>query len=312
LAPLGAMSKLMFDSPFIPIQLQMELNKGILKKVIDFLLYGNFWIAFCAVCMLWQTQWLLEDVFGGGPLSAFVFFSTLFLYAIHRTVGIKKVRPFLEWERFRVITRYRKHIEIYALVSGVGAFWFFLQLQWEMQLAIIIPAVLSLGYAIPLLTGKRRLRDVHLIKIFLIASVWAWVTVLLPALDSGQLMDWTTFFLFPERFAFIFAITIPFDIRDYRVDKASEVQTLPHALGIQRSLVVAHLALLTALVLALANLYVGGYNWGEFAGLALSFLIAFTLIQRSAEISHDYFFSGLLDGLMAFQFLLVFSGSFLV
>jgi hypothetical protein len=239
----------------------MEEN-NIGKKFIDFLLYGNFWIAFCALCMLWQTQWLLNDAFGGDPLSAYVFFSTLFLYAVHRIVGIRKVRPFLEWERFRVISRYRKHIQVYAVASGLGALWFFFQLNHKIQLAVVIPALLSMGYAVPVLTGKRRLRDIHLIKIFLIAGVWAWVTVLLPALQAGRLMSWTTFFLFPERFAFIFAITIPFDIRDFRVDKAAEVQTLPHALGIDRSLLLAYLALAMGLILALANLSVGRYHWG--------------------------------------------------
>ena len=52
------------------------------------------------------------------------------------------------------------------------------------QIAIILPAFFSLGYIFPVF-GKQqfRLRDFNGIKIFLVAGVWAYVTVLMPTLE---------------------------------------------------------------------------------------------------------------------------------
>jgi len=71
----------------------MTLMTSILKKFIDLLLFGNFWIALCAVAMTWQTELLLFGAIEWTYLTSFVFFSTLFLYAIHRIVGLVKVKP---------------------------------------------------------------------------------------------------------------------------------------------------------------------------------------------------------------------------
>jgi len=69
-------------------------------------------------------------------------------------------------------------------------------------------------------------------KIILIALSWAAVTVLIPAYlneDSSANDTWVLFIL---NFIYIFALVIPFDIRDLDFDE-SEKKTIPQLIGMK-------------------------------------------------------------------------------
>ena len=281
-----------------------------LKKFIDLILYGNFWIALGALAMCLQSQLLINGVITLSPLSYFVFFSTLFLYAVHRIVGISKLHEYFEVERYGVIVNYKSHIRIYAIVGLLGATWFFLMLSSSMQMAVIIPALLSMGYAMPFLSGKKkRLRDFHNVKIFLIAGVWAMVTVGLPALKNNPNSLISFILLFLERAIFIFAITLPFDIRDLKVDAHSDVRTIPAKIGERKSRQLGLACILLVFFLSLGNFFQGLYTIEQLAGMTISLVLTALLIQKSTADQHDYFYSGLMDGTMILQFLLVWAGT---
>ncbi len=275
------------------------------KKLIDLILYSNLWIACCAWAMYEVTRIAWGGRMAWDELGGFIFCSTLFLYAIHRIIGIRKVREYLDQERFSVISTYRSHIIFYGAIAGVGSLYFFLQLEWSLQVFIVLPALISVGYAVPLLGGKTRLRDLHFLKIFLIAIVWAWVTVLLPAVQEDQLGQWATWAMSLERSLFIFAITLPFDIRDLKVDKRSNVKTIPHFLGVKGSVYLGIASTILALFTALALYQLSIYSLLFFIGLSLSYVITALVIFYSQKVRHDYYFSGLTDGLMLIQLLAV-------
>ncbi len=281
--------------------------KGLVQKFINLILFGNFWIAFCAVAMTWQTELLLLGAVEWTPLTSFVFFSTLFLYAIHRIVGLVKVKPFLEKYRYAVIYRFRNHIKLYAFLGGVGALYFFFQLSLANQLLLVIPSILSLGYVLPFVKGKKRLRDFDYIKIFLVAIVWGVITVLMPILERTTTLELQHGFILLERTFFIFAITLPFDIRDLKIDAHIEVKTIPGMIGIKKTKQLARFSLLMVLVLATLNwnLFFGYYSFGNLLGIFFSMCITLWLIEKSDQTDEDYFFTGLMDGTMILQFLLV-------
>ena len=239
-------------------------------------------------------------------LAGFVFCATLFLYAIHRIVGISKLHEFLEMERYATIAKYKHHITFYAFIAGAGSCYYFWYLPNLAQLMLVIPALISFGYVLPFLTGKRRLRDLNHLKIFLVAIVWAWITVLLPALIYPVEHSFSIIMILMERMLFIFAITLPFDIRDLKVDKENKVKTIPASIGIAKTKFLAGMCLLVALLLAGINLYFGWYSLEIFIGLTISFLLTFWLIYRSDKITHDYFYTGLMDGTMILQFVLIY------
>lgn len=273
-----------------------------LQKLFNFLLYSNIYIALCALAATWQTTYLLEFPLSlHAPIYPFVFFATWLIYALHRLLSLRKLPEALKIERFQVIGHYQKHIWIYAAFAALGTAWFFFQLHWKSQLLLCLPALLSLGYVLPFLgKQKRRLRDIHFIKIFLVAFVWAAVTGLLPAVEANAPLDTTLWLLVVERTCFVFAITLPFDIRDLELDQKNRVKTIPAVIGVSKTLYLAWGLLAIA---ALIACYL--YPIGQASMLLLSFLIGALLIGYAPKQQHDYYFSALIDGLLWLQALLV-------
>ncbi len=256
--------------------------------------------------MTWQSQWIFEQQFQFDIFSAFIFLATLFLYAAHRIVGISKLHEYFQLERYSVIATFKTHIQFYAVIGLLGSAICFLYIERSVQLALLIPSIVSLGYVIPFLGNKKRLRDLNHIKIFLVAIVWAWVSVLLPALQYQQPLNSMLLFMAIERAFFIFAITLPFDIRDLKIDQHSNVKTLPAQFGLAKTKYLAYATLLVCVGIAALLLQQHFYTPLVFIALITSYFFAGSLIYLSIPNRHDYFYSGLMDGTMIVQFLLVY------
>lgn len=277
-----------------------------IKKLVDLVLYGNFWIATCALAMSWQSQCIFNQPLRLDIFSGLVFFATLFLYAAHRIVGISKSHEYFQLERYSVITTFKSHIQFYAVLGFVGSVVCFLYVNQAVQLALLIPGIISLGYVLPLLGNKKRLRDLNHIKIFLVAIVWAWVSVLLPALQYEQVIGSTIFIMTIERALFIFAITLPFDIRDLNVDQDSKVKTLPAQLGLVKTQYLGIFSLFICFLLTTLLWQQQFYSSTTLVVLIVSYFTTGLLVFASTPQRHDYFYTGLMDGTMIFQFLLVY------
>ncbi len=286
--------------------------KGLLEKFINLILFGNFWIAACAVAMTWQTELLLFEKVEVNILTYFVFFSTLFLYAIHRIVGLVKVKPFLEKYRYSIIYHFRNHIKVYAFLGGAGALYCFFYLSFANQLLLVVPAILSLGYVLPFVKGDKRLRDFDYIKIFLVAIVWGVITVLMPILERTTELTIAHLLILLERMFFIFAITLPFDIRDLKIDAHIDVKTIPSMIGIDKTKKMALVCLILVFALAGLNLYLDTYQTGHLIAIAISCFSTLLFINYSDKTDADYFFTGLMDGTMILQFLMVFFSDMLM
>lgn len=252
--------------------------------------------------MTWQTFILFGIELPEWDILFLVFFCTMIIYALHRLVGLKKVKEFLEMERYKVIESHKSHIWIYAVLAMIGAGICFFLVTWPVRIALIIPGLISVLYVLPVLGGKKslRLRDFDFIKIFLIAMVWSYVTVALPVLEMGIKWDasvWMTLF---ERGLFILAITLPFDIRDLQVDTHAKVQTIPGRIGIRATIWLAAIVLTFYLLLAICN-----YEVYFLPAFILTYFGTLGLILASPKQENDYYFSGLLDGTMIVQALLI-------
>ena len=276
-----------------------------LIKFVNLVFYGNFWIAAAAAVMALQTQYLLIGKCYLSPVVIFVFFSTLLLYALHRIVGLNKVKAFQDKGRYLIISTFKSHILFYAGVSALISLYYFLLFPRNIQISLLFPAAISLAYVLPILGKNRRLRDFDHIKIFMIMLSWAWVSVILPAMELDML-NFAVYPMFLERALFIFAITLPFDIRDLKVDAHNEVKTIPARWGINKSIGLAIFLILLAWIMAYLNFRIDVYAPVQFLALSLSFLSTAVLIWYSKKIEHDYYYTGLLDGTMIIQFLMVY------
>ena len=255
--------------------------------------------------MCLQTQFLLQGVVQWDVISGLVFFATLFLYAAHRIVGISELHEHFQVERYGVISTFKHHIRIYAAIGLIGAGYCFLFVNWNVQMALIIPGIISLAYVIPFFGKNKRLRDLDHIKIYLIALVWGWVTVTLPALEYQRNLNWNLALMMLERTLFVFAITLPFDIRDLKVDAHSKVKTIPGILGVRKTRWLAFLVLAFSACIA-GFLYLDQwYSRNTLIALLISYISTYFFIHIADYKKHDYFYTGLMDGTMLIQFLLV-------
>ncbi len=229
----------------------------------------------------------------------FVFSSTVFLYCLHRFIGIKKLISFEQKGRFEVIYRYRNHILVYALLSAIAASYCVLQFDTYLIKLLVIPSVISILYTLPVLGRGKRLRDYGYIKIFLIAIVWSWITVWIPLHYFADMPATPSLVLLSvERFLFFIAITIPFDIRDQHIDKRTDLKTMIHLIDAALARRLCYLLLfvaMTILVFLTFNYQLGGYYT---LAHIITYLITCIIIYLSTDKEHDYYYTGLLDGMM--------------
>jgi hypothetical protein len=271
------------------------------KRFIDLVLYSNFFIAVCAVAMTLQTQFLLQGFIELSPIVVLIFCATLAVYALHRLIGLAKAKDFLGEGRYFIANKFKSHILVYAIIGMLVGVYYIFQISALLQIAIILPAFFSLGYVLPVFgkEKKMRLRDYSGLKIFLIAVIWAYVTVLLPALEIGVCNAQVGWMLL-ERGLFIFAMALPFDIRDLKIDGHNTVQTIPAWIGIPKTIQLAGCLLGLFALIAFFT-----YSIMVFLALLMSAISTFYLIYLSPKQGHDYFFAALMDGTMIIQFVLV-------
>lgn len=270
-----------------------------ITPLIDALLYSHVWIGLCALAMVWQTNIIVGPHFSMTSYQAVVFFGTISLYSIHRLIGLRRLGSGMKIEgRFGMVFQFRKTGLFLAISGGLLSVVFFLRLGASEQKFLVLPAVVALLYALPVFPKGNRLRDFPFIKVFLISVVWAWLTALVPAGKVLSFQDPSVWLLSAERGLFILGITIPFDIRDYHTDKVAGVDTLPAVIGPYRARYLSAFCLCFAGVVAFFNPL---YSSAQWAALIISLLPALIIVKYSTPNRHDYFYTGLADGLMIVQ-----------
>ena len=274
------------------------------RTLFDFYLFGNFHIAFCAVALTLGTQ----AFFGlhlRRELLAFIFCGTLFGYNLHRLPSAFAGKPVSHnFKRHHWTVAHRVLLAVVTGLAGIVFVWSFSRLYLRSQTLALIPAALSLAYAFPIIPAGRKwteLREIPGLKIFVVAFTWACCCGMLPIASTHQpgtpwfaaALAWTVVCA-----ALIFALTVPFDIRDLYYD-AAHLKTLPSWLGIQRSVGLATIALVASGTTPLAMwhfLHVG--TVAQAAACALWSVIAWLFVYKSSPERHEYYFSFWIDALL--------------
>jgi len=275
-----------------------------LKKTTDLFIYGNYFIALCAALLLYET-YILLDLPPSLFYTSLAFFSTLFTYNIDRLVAYKEISK-VAAERQIWITRHWRLMAVSAGISFIYLVICIFYIHWPVLVFIAHLGFISLAYSLPLVYGKTNahtLRSIKGLKIFLIAYVWAASTVLMPCLAlSIPLFSKEVVLLFIERLLFIFIITLPFDIRDYKSDIASNVSTIPGMIGIRNTKLLAVGCMLVFMIIAILHY---PFRTGIFWARIISAISTLYIVYKTEETHHEYYFTALLDGTMVIQFVLV-------
>jgi 4-hydroxybenzoate polyprenyltransferase len=278
--------------------------KVLLRDIVDFLLYGNFFIAFCALAMTFQVCHLRYFSVAGSPLLIFIFSATFFIYNIHKFITFYLKKEVIENQRFIQMKRFDAPLSILTFIALLLCFDTYLMLGSDIKLFVAYIAFFSILYVLPVFNGKR-LRDLPYIKIFIITGVWVSVCVALPALTLGKAWWTTDAVIALEKGYFIFALTLPFDMRDRAWDAHSGVKTIPLSMDTEKTKKLAYFALILSFLMAVVLVVAKNYSFWTLFKIGLSLVITYFIIKKTDDTRDDYFYMFGVDGMMLLQSLIV-------
>jgi hypothetical protein len=178
-------------------------------------------LAVSALLLVSELELGLSPAWG---LVALLFFSTVVSYNLVKYGGyLKNGVEKLPVERSLLLA--------ISALSALMAALLFLQQPAAVQWILVVAALLTFLYGFPF-GGGRSLRALKGLKIFIVALVWAMVTVLVPWLAAGVAIESSVWPVFCQRMLAVVLLTIPFEIRDMDRDDRS-LGTMPQWLGVK-------------------------------------------------------------------------------
>jgi 4-hydroxybenzoate polyprenyltransferase len=295
--------------------------KKLFRSAFDFLLFSNIFMSLCAVAQVLLTFRLIDSkpVY---TVIGLLFTSTLGIYNFSILLSKPKYPEKSPYKRVRWFFAHYRLMVTFTLISLLSLIPLFFLLSMESRILLVFLSILSFCYSLPLFTlGEQKfgLRNIPGLKTFLIALVWTMSCVLLPVLEAQDLhltdiamRDVTI--MIAKRFLLIFALAIPFDIRDLFSDRQAGLKTIPVAWGEKNAYLFCQF-LLAGYIVLLFLLRRNGFNVDFFALTATAILMGW-LIFKSKWERDEYYYFFYLDGVLILQYVilvgfnLVFGGSY--
>jgi hypothetical protein len=214
---------------------------ALLKQIFNFYIDSSIHVALAVFALSWVT--LLE--FGipyDEAVLYFIFFASITGYNFVKYFGLARFHH-------RSLTNWLKLIQVFSLMCFIGMCYFALKLELISLVVILGFGVVTFLYAIPFLPNKilydkhKNLRNVSGLKVYIIALVWAGVTVVLPLLNNHVPLDTNVVVSGFQRFVFVTVLMFPFEIRDLNYDSL-KLATIPQQIGIKNTKMVGVLLLM--------------------------------------------------------------------
>lgn len=174
-------------------------------------------------------------------ICLFIFLGTITGYNIVKYAGIAGLHHLS-------LTKNLRLIQIFSLFIFIGLLFVIFNLPLNAIIFSAIMGIFTLLYVLPFFGGGKNLRNLNGVKIYVIAFVWGGVTVLLPLINNIELLQWDVALALLQRFLFLFALTLPFEIRDLRFDMA-KLNTVPQIYGVGKTKVIGVLILFVVLLM---------------------------------------------------------------
>lgn len=278
-----------------------------LVQIASAIVFSNLWISAGAALLTAQTFVITQTQFNSG-LVLFVFFATLATYNFQRLIRFKVRNNRSQQHRVKWILNNRQSLTTLVAISLFAALIFAVLSLQVSHFALLIPlGATAFFYAFPFLESSRQkfaLRDLPGLKIVLIGGTWATTTVVLP-LISLEVSVTDTILIAAERFCFIVALTIPFDVRDLKFDQPG-LKTIPQLLGSRGAGWLAILFVLFFNAFIWINYLSGYYTLNSVLILSANAAIVLAVLAFSMRMRKELFYSGLLDGLTLLQPIMVY------
>lgn len=266
----------------------------LLKQVFDFYINSSIHVAL-AVVSLCLVTYLNYDLPVNVDVLFFIFFGSITGYNFVKYAGLVKLHH-------SNLAKGLKIIQIFSFFIFLLLMWFALKIGWELVLYSAFFGLFTLLYALPVFSEKRNLRSISGIKVFVIAFVWAGVTVVLPFIDGVGEISGVVYLEFIQRFLWVLVLILPFEIRDLKYD-LEQLGTIPQQIGVTKTKIFGFVLLAILLLLELVK-----ERRAEGGLLALLIVVFVTglFIARSRERQSSYFSSFWVEGIPIFWAVLLY------
>lgn len=269
---------------------------------LSLLIRSNFFVALNAASLVAETFILTGETIRILPVSV-VFFSTILVYSFHRLIKISKLNFPDSTEN---PARYINELKATCLIASAFLIVLLFYSKGD-ELFFLLPAgLITLGYSVSLFRYSNKyinLRSLPYAKVFIISLMWTLLTVSFPLLKNEIATGYVLIFL--ERFLFLMAITIPFDIRDMDSDKSEGLKTIPLLAGVDGAKRLSYLLLVVFILLCLVTFISGFHGKQQCLALVLSGGITVFMISRIRTKNPPSFYSFGMEGMSLLQFLLI-------
>ncbi len=249
-----------------------------MQSLISFCIKSNIWVAVCILGLVFSTEILLNVT--NYKISLFVFFSTIFVYNFQRIVRTKTDYK-LTYKFF--LENNKNAIYILMSLAVIVNIYLFYSFKLSTQVMIFLIGVLSFFY-------PYGLRKIPFAKIFIISFAWAVSAMLLIVLENNIPISESVILKFISLFLFVFAITIPFDIRDIDLD-LKNVVTIPLFFGVKRAKRVAFIVLFICGLISFFQYFKMYLSFSSLLALVLLYVFSFVFIQKSDESNEKMYYS---------------------
>jgi len=248
------------------------------------------------------------------PYLILIFLSTLFEYNRHRIVILFFQGGALNSGKHELLHKKQKIFFLTVLILGIAFVAAALSTKTEVLLAFFLLGFLTFFYSGLGFGNKNhhyKLREIPYLKIILITSIWSVSTILLPVIQTGnKIFSTQVILLFAERFLFIFAIAIQFDIRDMQADRRAGLKTIPLLIGQDNAITLSYLSLSSGFLVSVFHYQILN-EWFIFWPLSISFISTLMFIKLPYFRNRCRFFHQILDATLVLQGLLVLGFYFL-
>lgn len=229
-------------------------------------------------------------------LHILVFGSTLLVYNTPRIINKPRFskRPgFRKWHYIFFIAG--------IILTAIGLY----RQSTQLQLSSVLLGIFAFAYYLPVLpfARQKRLRDFGWLKITVLAGVWTIATSVLPMLYWQKNISNYPFEIL-VRLVFIFTLCVIFDIRDMRADMVSNINTLPHKVGIRNSYRLINAALILFAILSVFQFF--RYHIpARFVSALLTAITTWLVVRYLQKHPSERGYLLLADGVMLFYAMLV-------
>ncbi|NKI28137.1 hypothetical protein HCG49_16385 [Arenibacter sp. 6A1] len=250
-----------------------------IKQLFVFYLDASIHVSFAVLALL-DLTWYFFDKPREVHISYFIFFGTISCYNFVK-YGVEAKKYIL------VAQTYHRKIQIISIIAMGAAVYHAFYLDVNMLVGLMVLGFATALYAIPMLPKSKNLRSLGGWKIFIVAMVWAGTTVFLPMIPGKGLLSWDVAIEGGQRFLFVLALMLPFEIRDLKYD-APELKTMPQRFGIPK---VKRFGMLLMLFFFLLTFFKDSWQSLELFSKAVAAIFLGTMIWNTKENQSTYFAS---------------------